>query len=141
MSFLTPKDLSNPGIKPSFPVSPALAGRFFTAKPSGKLHLTLVAVISFPLHNKNCCLSYGLFFAQDINNRQVFNFLKIYVDHFLNLLNLLWYCFCFRFWFIGLVAYRIPAPWSGRKLAPLKLKGKVLTTWPPGNFQQILLLK
>ena len=29
-------DLPDPGIKPSFPVSPALAGRFFTGEPPGK---------------------------------------------------------------------------------------------------------
>jgi len=29
-------DLSNPGIKPACPVSPALAGGFFTTEPPGK---------------------------------------------------------------------------------------------------------
>ena len=32
-----PGDLSDPGIKPTSPVSPALAGRSFTIEPSGKL--------------------------------------------------------------------------------------------------------
>ena len=31
-----PGDLPNPGIKPASPVSPALAGRFFTTEPPGK---------------------------------------------------------------------------------------------------------
>ena len=31
-----PGDLPNPGIEPESPESPALAGRYFTTKPSGK---------------------------------------------------------------------------------------------------------
>ena len=34
--FSTLGDLPNPGIKPSSPVSPTLAGRFFTTEPLGK---------------------------------------------------------------------------------------------------------
>ena len=34
--FPSPGDLPDPGIKPEFPVSPALAGRFFTTEPPGK---------------------------------------------------------------------------------------------------------
>ena len=34
LSFLPPGDLSDPGIEPT---SPALAGRFFTTEPPGKL--------------------------------------------------------------------------------------------------------
>ena len=34
--FPSSEDLPNPGIKPTFPVSPALAGRFFTTEPPGK---------------------------------------------------------------------------------------------------------
>ena len=32
----SPVDLPNPGIEPESPVSPALAGRFFTTEPPGK---------------------------------------------------------------------------------------------------------
>ena len=38
LPFLSPGDLSNPGIKP---VSPALAGGFFTTEPPGKLMMSL----------------------------------------------------------------------------------------------------
>ena len=34
--FSTSGDLPDPGIKPSSPVSPTLAGRFFTTEPLGK---------------------------------------------------------------------------------------------------------
>ena len=34
--FPTPRDLPNPGIKPVFFVSPALAGKLFTIVPPGK---------------------------------------------------------------------------------------------------------
>jgi len=34
--FSSPGDLPDPGIKPEFPVSPALTGRFFTTGPLGK---------------------------------------------------------------------------------------------------------
>ena len=34
--FLTPGDLPDLGIEPMSPVSPALAGRFFTTEPHGK---------------------------------------------------------------------------------------------------------
>jgi len=30
------EDVTNPGIKPAYPVSPALAGRFSTTEPPGK---------------------------------------------------------------------------------------------------------
>ena len=36
LPFPSPRDLSDPGIKPA---SPALAGRFFTTVPPEKLHL------------------------------------------------------------------------------------------------------
>ena len=32
----SPGDLSDPGIKPTFPVAPALAGKFLTTEPPGK---------------------------------------------------------------------------------------------------------
>ena len=37
LPFPPPVDLPNPGIKPAFPVSAALAGGFFTTQPPGKL--------------------------------------------------------------------------------------------------------
>ena len=36
LTFPTPGDVQNPRIEPKSPVSPALAGRFFTAEPPGK---------------------------------------------------------------------------------------------------------
>jgi len=36
LSFPTPGDHPNPGTKPEFLASPALAGRFFTTLPPGK---------------------------------------------------------------------------------------------------------
>ena len=36
LPFPTPGDLPDPGIEPASPVSPALAGRFFTTAPPGK---------------------------------------------------------------------------------------------------------
>ena len=36
LPFPSPGDLPNPGTEPVSPVSPALAGRFFTAEPPGK---------------------------------------------------------------------------------------------------------
>ena len=36
-SYPPPGDLSDPGTEPTFPVSPALAGAFFTTVPPGKL--------------------------------------------------------------------------------------------------------
>ena len=41
LSFLSPEDLPNPGIKP---VSSALAGGFFTTEPPGKLKCVCVCV-------------------------------------------------------------------------------------------------
>ena len=40
LPFSPPGELPNPGIEPVFPTSPALAGRFFTAEPSEKPHIT-----------------------------------------------------------------------------------------------------
>ena len=38
LPFPPPKDLPDSRIGPAFPVSPALAGRFFTTEPPGKLN-------------------------------------------------------------------------------------------------------
>ena len=46
LPFPTPGDLPNPGIKPTFLVSSALAGRFFTAAPPRKPKLKVVIDIS-----------------------------------------------------------------------------------------------
>ena len=39
LPFPFPGDLPDPGIEPMSPVSPALAGGFFTTEPPGKPHL------------------------------------------------------------------------------------------------------
>ena len=39
LEFPAPVDLPNPGIEPMSLASPALAGRFFTTEPPGKLHI------------------------------------------------------------------------------------------------------
>ena len=41
MPFSTLEDLPDPGIEPKSLASPALAGRFFTTEPPGKLEKTL----------------------------------------------------------------------------------------------------
>ena len=46
LPFLTPGDLPDPGIEPTSPVSPALADRFFTTVPPGKLSSLYCAVLS-----------------------------------------------------------------------------------------------
>ena len=47
LPFPTPEDLSDPGIKPASPVSPALADGFFTTAPPGNCH-TQKSAISKP---------------------------------------------------------------------------------------------
>ena len=42
LPFPSPRDLPNPGIEP---MSPALAGRFFTAEPQGKPSLDTYALV------------------------------------------------------------------------------------------------
>ena len=41
LPFPPPWHLPDPGVKPTSPVSPAWAGRFFTAAPPGKFHINL----------------------------------------------------------------------------------------------------
>ena len=41
LQFPTPGDLPDPGIKPTSPESPALAGRFFTTASTGKPKIPL----------------------------------------------------------------------------------------------------
>ena len=50
--FPTPVDLPDPGIEPASPVSPALAGRFFTTEPSGKPHYKIKSRLK--LKKKSC---------------------------------------------------------------------------------------
>ena len=55
-----PGDLPDPGIEPASVASPALAGRFFTTEPPGKL-TCIQMPLSYPiLHNKSFALSSGL---------------------------------------------------------------------------------
>ena len=44
LPFPTPRDLPNPGIKPACPVSPTLAGRFFTTEPVRYCRVTNLSV-------------------------------------------------------------------------------------------------
>ena len=54
-----------------------------------------------------------------------------------SLLNLLQYCFCFKFWFFGYEACGILAPPSGIEPAPPAQEGEVLTTGLPGKSPSI----
>ena len=47
VAFSTPGDFPDPGIQAEFPVSPALAGRFFTTAPPGK---AIVLPFKWPKH-------------------------------------------------------------------------------------------
>ena len=55
LPFPTPGDLLNPGIKPTSPVAPTLAGRFFTTEPPGKPKSTSVSPI-FQWKVLFCCI-------------------------------------------------------------------------------------
>ena len=55
-------------------------------------------------------------------------------------MNLLQYCFCFMFCFLGQEACEIPALWPGIKLAPPALESKVLTTGLLGKSLAIFLI-
>ena len=57
-----------------------------------------------------------------------------------SLLNLLQYRFCFMFWFFGLEARGILAPWPGIEPAPPALEGEALTTGPRGKSLMLLIL-
>ena len=56
-----PGDLPGPGIKP---VSPALAGRFFTTKPPGKPIIALLKVIGYMVYRPEIIA----FYIPEINN-------------------------------------------------------------------------
>ena len=45
LPFPVPGDLPDPGIEPTFPVSPALPGRFFTTDPPGKPYIYIYIYI------------------------------------------------------------------------------------------------
>ena len=46
--FPSPGDLPDPGTEPESPISPALAGGFFTTEPHGKPHVFHCASLSLP---------------------------------------------------------------------------------------------
>ena len=50
LPFPSPGDLSDPGIEPESPVSPALAGRFFTTEPPGNPYVKGEGPASFVLN-------------------------------------------------------------------------------------------
>ena len=53
--FPPPGELPNPGVEPTSPVSPVLAGRFFTTEPPGKPYVLLSSLLNnmfnIALHN------------------------------------------------------------------------------------------
>ena len=53
LSFPSPGDLPDPGIKPAFPATPALAGGFFTTEPPGKP----ISLCTFPEGRSGSCHS------------------------------------------------------------------------------------
>ena len=53
LSFPPPEDLLDPWIEPTSPVSPALAGRFFTAEPPEKPNCIAQGIIFNTLYNLN----------------------------------------------------------------------------------------
>ena len=59
-------------------------------------------------------------------------FLRFFSD-LKSLLNLLQYCFCFKFFFFGPEACGILVPQPGIKPTPPALEGEVLATEPPGK--------
>ena len=52
---------SDPGIEPTSPVSPALAGRFFTSEPPGKLILGFYLILLFGKYSSifSLCLRFA----------------------------------------------------------------------------------
>ena len=50
LPFSTPGDLPDPGMEPMSPVSPALAGKFFTAEPSVLTSILLLVIQCWILH-------------------------------------------------------------------------------------------
>ena len=55
LPFPSPGDLPDLGIKPVSPVSPALAGRFFTAEPSGSPTKFIISCLNLIIF-LNCCI-------------------------------------------------------------------------------------
>ena len=53
LPFPPPGDLPNAGIKSASPLSPALAGRFFTTQPPAKPKYTLCQVVLNVIQNEN----------------------------------------------------------------------------------------
>ena len=119
LSFPTPGDLADPGIKPRSPVSPALAGRFFTTSPPGKPKVQVktrrvILDSLFPFTNH----------GHSIRNSVVFTF-KIYQesDHFSPPSPLLSLC----------INPPSPLPWTTAQLVTcvnLKLTAH-FNLWPP----------
>ena len=50
LPFSIPGDLPDPGMEPMSPVSPALAGKFFTAEPSVLTSILLLEIQCWILH-------------------------------------------------------------------------------------------
>ena len=56
LPFPAPGDISNPGIEPMSPSSPALASGFFTTEPSGQYSfLVPPTALSFILNSRRVC--------------------------------------------------------------------------------------
>ena len=87
LPFPPPRDLPNPGIEPASLVSPALAGRFFTAEPPGKPIIVYEAsnISNLAPRNSLCIgvFSYNLKNIESLKKLFSFFFLKSY---------LLWIC-------------------------------------------------
>ena len=60
LPFPPPGYLPNPGVKPVSPVSPALAGRFFTTEPPGKPNSRLACLYLVVYHFPDICLAFPI---------------------------------------------------------------------------------
>ena len=77
LPFPTPGDLSNPGIEPESPASPALAGRSFITEPPGK-PISLVLPYNVPLKYKLFYfLNLFVLYLRIISNYRTIQFKKI----------------------------------------------------------------
>ena len=81
LPFPPPVDLPDPGIKPRYPVSPALTDRFFITLPSGKPTIALLCSIAQDWKSKTANF---VLFPQDCFGNSGFGFLLLFWQFHIN---------------------------------------------------------
>ena len=116
LPFPLPGHLLNSGIKPEFPESPALAGRFLTAELPECIHQCCLKVFSYRFASLvRVIISYFIIFVDIVSGTFLFplHFLASYIFNIKKLLIYVYFCTLLPYWLLLLFIAKILVDFLG----------------------------